>query len=171
MLAAATDARVSDEIVNTVIVTLGGVVIAFFGYLGIRAQVKRVRGKVAAGQMAGEDEVDASLVAYENDPGKFVKDLLAAAAAAEQERLTMREERQKDREEIDRMWKELRELRDQLDETRRSEIRFRDALSRWIHTVFENWGKTPTIPLPDGEDLVLLKPIFPFGRRATDKEY
>lgn len=162
--AAAAQAQTTNTIWNTIIVTAGGVVIAWISYLGIRAQVRKVRGKAASGALDRDDDEDASLVAYENDPGKFVKDLLAASAAAEAERQTMREERSKDREEIDRMWAEIRALRDQIEETRRGEVRFRDALSRWIHDVFAKWGTTDEIPWPTGDDEALLQPLFPHRR-------
>jgi hypothetical protein len=143
----------SEQVVVTLITTIGGLVVAYFGYLGIRAGIAQAKKK-RAGEPAVVDEDDERIISYENDPAKFVKDIMADNKAMREELRLMRGDQTK-------VWDEMRNLRNSLETQQRDETRFRDALGRWLIDLFAAWGKTPVMPWPRESDLETLKPVLP----------
>jgi hypothetical protein len=142
---------ITEAILNTIIVTLGGVAVAYLSYLGIRAGIVRKRNSEPDEQ---SDEQDAALLKYENSPGVFVKDVLADNRAKNEELAAMREDMKNFRDDI-------KALRDDLDITRRNERKFRDALGRWMTDIVAAWGVSSEMPKPRESDRETLQAIIP----------
>ena len=143
----------SEQVTVTLITTLGGLIVAYFGYLGIRAGIAQAKRK-RAGEPALVDEDDEQIISYENDPAKFVKDIMADNKAMREELRLMRGEQTK-------VWDEMRNLRTSLETQQRDENRFRDALGRWLVDLFAAWGKTAQMPWPRASDMETLKSVLP----------
>jgi hypothetical protein len=141
----------TEQVFVTIITTLGGVIIAYISYLGIRAGITRKRG--ATPDEASEEQ-DAALLKYENNPGVFVKDVLADNRAKNEELAAMREDMKAFRQDI-------KALRDDLDTTRRNERKFRDALGRWMTDILAAWGIAADMPKPREADRETLQGIIP----------
>jgi hypothetical protein len=141
----------TEQVFITIVTTLGGVIIAYISYLGIRAGISRKRG---ATPDEASDEQDAALIKYENNPGVFVKDVLADNRAKNEEIAAMRLDMTGFRDDI-------RALRDDLDTTRRNERKFRDALGRWMADIYAAWGHSTEMPKPRDSDRETLRAIIP----------
>jgi hypothetical protein len=141
----------TEQVFVTFISTLGGVIIAYISYLGIRAGISRKRG---AAPDEASDEQDAALLKYENNPGVFVKDVLADNRAKNEEIAAMRADMTGFRDDI-------KALRDDLDTTRRNERKFRDALGRWMTDILAAWGISSEMPSPRESDRETLQGIIP----------
>jgi hypothetical protein len=142
---------ITEAILNTIIGTLGTVLVAYLGYLGIRATITRRRNSEPD---EASEEQDAALLKYENNPGVFVKDVLADNRAKNEELAAMREDMKAFRADI-------KALRDDLDTTRRNERTFRDALGRWMVDILAAWGIAPDMPKPRESDRETLQAIIP----------
>lgn len=148
----------SQEVLVTLIVTLGSVAAAFFGYLGIKAGVRRSKRRFIDQNPAIEED-DELLASYESDPGSVMLGLM-------RENRALRGEIDKTRADQSELWNELRDLRTELDKQRREETRFRDALGRWLIELFASWGKTEKMPWPSAPDFEVLRPVLPDRRQS-----
>lgn len=141
----------TEAVLVTIITTLGGVLVAYISYLGIRAGIAKKRSK---GPDEDAEEQDAALVKYENNPGEFVKDVLADNKAKSVEMREMREE-------MKAMRADMKTLRADLDTTRRNDTIFRDALGRWMVDILAAWGIALEMPKPRESDRETLQAIIP----------
>jgi hypothetical protein len=142
---------IPDDTLNTIIGTLGTVLVAYFGYLGVKATINRRRSN---GPDEASEEQDAALIKYENNPGVFVKDVLADNRAKSEEIREFRKE-------IGLMRAEMKLMRTDLDTTRKNETIFRSALGRWMTDILAAWGIAPEMPRPREADLEVLQAVIP----------
>lgn len=143
----------TEQVTATLIATIGSLLVAYLGYLGVRAGIARNKRK-RAGEPSVVDEDDERIISYENDPAKFVKDIMADNKAMREELRLMRGDQTK-------VWDEMRNLRTALETQQRDETKFRDALGRWLVDLFAAWGKTPQMPWPRASDMETLKSVLP----------
>ncbi len=147
-------------IVTTVITTVGLIAVAYIGQWGARKAIRRRKTRQAAQsqtarELAQQEQADAALADYENNPGAFVARVLEdnKQKYAEIERLN---------EGFNDLRAELERLRDEVATLRHEDSLFRGALTRWLRDVFWSWGKTPEIPRPAPADAAILRPVLPW---------
>jgi len=156
----------SQETINALILAFSSLAAAWLSYRGIKYQIDRARQKKAANPDAAE--TDEAIVRYEDNPAKFVKDLRDDNHTLREEVRKLDAERLKDREAVDQAIAEVRKMRDELDSLKRDDVRFRDALGRWLSRLFLAWGKSESMPWPPSDDAVILQSVLP--PRNANKE-
>jgi hypothetical protein len=158
----------SDAVINTLIGTLGSLVVAYLGYRGVLLGIDRAKKRRAAATASPEDETldeEAALVKYENNPAKFVHDVLADNALQRGYALEWERRYQESQKAAEEERREMRErylaLESKFDAQARRETRFRDALVRYLVDIFAAWGTTPAMPAPRAADADILSSVIP----------
>lgn len=162
----------SNDVLISIISTLGLVIVALIGRQQISKAVRRRKNRRAqsgetVAQAAKAEQADAALADYQNDPAAFVERVLTDNAQKHEEIQSLRKDRQEDREEfrqaIADLRREVSDLRDAAAERERADLRFRGALSHWLRDVFAAWGQAGQMPRPRSEDEPILRPVLPWG--------
>lgn len=159
---------VNSDVIVAVIGTLGVIATGWFGVLIVKIQVNKKKTKTVNGLDADGEEEDAALIKYENNPAQFVKDVLADNVkqreyAGEWEARYMDSQRDRQREYTE-MMDRYRQLEGKFDDRERHNVRFMDAMGRYIIDIFASWNKTPEPPQPRASDAEILRPIIPGGQ-------
>lgn len=150
---------VSQETINALILAFSSLGAAWLAYRGIRYQVDRAKQKRA--QDPETQERDEAIARYEDNPAKFVKDLFEDNQHLRAEVRQLDADRQADRKAVDEALAEVREMREELDLIKREDVRFRDALGRWLARIFTEWGIAEIMPWPPQDDALILKSVLP----------
>lgn len=155
----------SDDVIISIISTLGLVLVGLIGRQQITKAVRRRKTRRAASgetvaEAARAEQADAALADYQNDPAAFVERVLTDNAQKHEEIQALREERKADRDEFRQA---IADLRREVTELKQADTRFRGALSRWLRDVFDQWGTSSQMPRPGVEDEPILRPVLPWG--------
>jgi hypothetical protein len=138
-------------------------------YVGIGALVTAACTGVAIliaairGQRKGEkDEVDADPVVNELPPVPKTLDPEGVLTFLAEVRADNVDLRRRDGEKDRKIAALERTLHDMSEEAKISH-KVQEAFSRWVVALFGAWGRTATPPLPEGDDLILLRDFVPRG--------
>lgn len=140
----------SDQTVQTLITSIAGIGIAFFGYLGGRAVIRRNRRNGENGEPEEERE---AVQRYSDNPSQFIKDVLRS-----NEQLTNR---------VDAAEKKADRIERAFETFKREDRKFRTALARWVGRLMSAWGTEDDMPYPEGEDALTLADVIPSALEAT----
>ncbi len=141
----------SDNTLQTLIATVGPVLVAYIGYRAARPVVQRnaARKKAEAASVP-------TLPMSPDQQQQFIQTLM-------QDREQNREDKREDRAQIQANQVSINDLQKQLAERDTRELTFTEALGRWLARLFRDWPPGFTMPMPEGEDLDTLSHIIPRG--------
>jgi len=146
----------TESNINSIVAGFAAIAVAWFGFLGVRAQVRRVRARNAE-----EPEQTEAIQKYEDDPAQFVRDVLSDNQRMRDEN----KERDEKYEKLDKKYTQISEevsiLRDKLRTREREDEKFRDALARWLSEIFASWGIAQIMPMPRASDRDILHTVIP----------
>lgn len=74
---------------------------------------------------------------------------------------TLITENGKQRERLEKIEGTVRQLEEDIDAMRSIDTHFREALGRWLASIFAAWGRVGAMPMPAGEDLITLREVIP----------
>lgn len=140
----------SDAVLTTAIVTSGTVIVAVITTFGGRAIVKRSKARRKSDVAAEERE---AVEAFANDPGQWVKDVLASNRDYAEEVRGLR--------------REVADLRAENARRDERERTFLAAIARWVVDIARAWGIAEDMPYPREEDREVLAEVIPVMVEAT----